>query len=899
MKFVALVSGGKDSFYSVLEAIRQGHELVACGHLAPRRPVRTSTVDSRADEKEEEEEESYMYQTAASETIPTLVEDCLGVPLFIRECQGRSKDTSLVYDHAATSGDSANEEDAAPADPDDEVEDLYLLLKSIKTAHPEITAVTSGAILSTYQRTRIESVCSRLALTPLSYLWRIGPQRSLLQCMLEDGIDAVLVKVASPPGLIPQRHLNKTLAELFYSGHFDRLKERFDFHICGEGGEYETLVLDAPIFKKRLVLDEVQIIDTDDGVGILRVNKCHAEAKDGGIDDLWRSKDPLHDRVREIDGESTYDEEIEGTKLTEPTLPPSDETGSCSMPPFVRIRHLPRVKVLRGGLAHVSEILSSLVSAPSPDEDTEANLAVEEALDVFSTLRATLSNLFGGSAASQDVVYVHLYLSNISHFAKINKHYSSFFGTILPPSRSCVSVGTGMLPGGRRVMLDCMVQRGSGRYMRPASVADDEFVKEARANPHHALRSTLHVQSMSHWAPVCVGPYSQANTIRGGITFLAGQIGLDPPTMTLIEGGWKAQLKQSWTNAASVLDALGGSLSDCLSGLVYMASGVVAEDDNAFDEAERLCRRALERNGGVIAGYVDDAAQTGEDKFGGYEDEGTWKELCKVDATEMTNDNDSNKTSLPLLMVALPQMPVGAIAEVELVCASSRASSCLGLAYSSNGIPSREDHQRDNGVDATTAYIGGLSWGHEFEDENDHVLALQQEERRYASVTTACSVGFVGNGCAAVACAAAYVDDATTLHSNNSKGGAIPIDTARALDDMLDSVIRNIEETAGIEKSYVLHVRLYSNGGADGTVLRSELAASVASKWGGHGKGMMPAVTVVPVSAVKMLPAAASGSVDVEVPVERSNPIMAMQVTAIDAIHMETEMWINYGRSYE
>ena len=435
--------------------------------------------------------------------------------------------------------------------------------------------------------------------------------------------------------------------------------------------------------------------------------------------------------------------------------------------------------------------------------------------------------------------------------------------------------------------------------MRPASVADDEFVKEARANPHHALRSTLHVQSISHWAPVCVGPYSQANTIRGGITFLAGQIGLDPPTMTLTEGGWKAQLKQSWTNAASVLDALGGSLSDCLSGLVYIGSDVVVEDDSAFDEAERLCRRALETNGRVTAGYVDDVAQTDTDKFGGYEDEGTWKELCKVDTTEMTNDNDSNKANLPLLMVALPQMPVGAIAEVELVCASSRASSCLGLAYSSNGIPSREDHQRNNGVNA--AYSGGLSWGHEFDDVNDNVLALQSEERRNARVTIACSVGVVGNGCAAVACSAAYVDD-TTFHNNNNNSEAIPINTARALDDMLDSAIRNIEETAGIEKSYVLHVRLYhstANGGVDGMVLRSELAASVASKWAGQSKGMMPAVTVVPVSAVKMVPAAASGSVDVEVPVERSNPIMAMQVIAIDAIHMETEMWINYGRSYE
>jgi len=78
MKFVALVSGGKDSFYSIMECIRNGHELLACAHLSPR------------NQNPDEDEESYMYQTAASECIPALVEECLGVPLVIRECIGRS-----------------------------------------------------------------------------------------------------------------------------------------------------------------------------------------------------------------------------------------------------------------------------------------------------------------------------------------------------------------------------------------------------------------------------------------------------------------------------------------------------------------------------------------------------------------------------------------------------------------------------------------------------------------------------------------------------------------------------------------------------------------------------------------------------------------------------------------
>ena len=41
-----------------------------------------------------------MYQTAASECIQTLVEQCLGVPLLVRACAGSSRDTSLVYDDA-------------------------------------------------------------------------------------------------------------------------------------------------------------------------------------------------------------------------------------------------------------------------------------------------------------------------------------------------------------------------------------------------------------------------------------------------------------------------------------------------------------------------------------------------------------------------------------------------------------------------------------------------------------------------------------------------------------------------------------------------------------------------------------------------------------------------------
>ena len=93
-----------------------------------------------------------------------------------------------------------------------------------------------------------------------------------------------LVKVAAPPGLIPSKHLNKTLGALQSSGLLlDRLYERFGFHMCGEGGEYETLVLDCPLYKKRLVLTEVEVTETVDGVGMLGGEEKEEEDGGGGL----------------------------------------------------------------------------------------------------------------------------------------------------------------------------------------------------------------------------------------------------------------------------------------------------------------------------------------------------------------------------------------------------------------------------------------------------------------------------------------------------------------------------------------------------------------------------------------------------------------------------------------
>ena len=242
------------------------------------------------------------------------------------------------------------------------------------------------------------------------------------------------------------------------TGLLERLHERYQFHVCGEGGEYESLVIDSPLHKKKLVFDQVEIDESpdDDGCGNLRIPQCHAEEK--GPDDV-----PI------------YDWQVKSSPIPPTPVPVATQTESRQKNELLlpTVAHLPSLRHCTGGLFQVGEIMAS-ASALSDPSKTEADLAVLEALEVFAVLQRVLQN---HDATPQDVVFVHLYLSEISHFASINAHYQAFFGSLLPPSRSCVALGKRLLPGGRRVLLDCFVQRGSGDYMRskvPSSTSSSQ-----------------------------------------------------------------------------------------------------------------------------------------------------------------------------------------------------------------------------------------------------------------------------------------------------------------------------------------------------------------------------------------------------------------------------------------
>ncbi len=88
-----------------------------------------------------------MYQTAGSEAVRKQVEECMGVPFYVREIRGRSKNISLVYDTAVEDTNDATT---------DEVEDLYLLLKHIQSECPDVSGELSLRAVVRYWIARVD-----------------------------------------------------------------------------------------------------------------------------------------------------------------------------------------------------------------------------------------------------------------------------------------------------------------------------------------------------------------------------------------------------------------------------------------------------------------------------------------------------------------------------------------------------------------------------------------------------------------------------------------------------------------------------------------------------------------------------------------------------------------------
>jgi len=175
--------------------------------------------------------DSYMFHTPTIE-MAKLQSDALQIPILTQETTGE-KEAELL--------------------------DMKTLLERAKKEF-EIDGIVTGALFSTYQRERIEKVADQVGLKIFSPLWHI-PQDLELRQVIQHGFAVILTKVAAEG--LDSSWLNRvlTIADV---ERLIALKTKLGVNVAGEGGEYESLVIDGPNFTQRLVIEDFEI--TQDGI---------------------------------------------------------------------------------------------------------------------------------------------------------------------------------------------------------------------------------------------------------------------------------------------------------------------------------------------------------------------------------------------------------------------------------------------------------------------------------------------------------------------------------------------------------------------------------------------------------------------------------------------------------
>ncbi|KAL8942058.1 MAG: hypothetical protein Q9216_001870 [Gyalolechia sp. 2 TL-2023] len=501
LNVIALISGGKDSFFSLLHCIANGHRVTALVNLYPPDTGKLAELDVDLN--------SHMYQTVGHSLIP-LYADMLSLPLYRQEIRGKAVNQAKEYH---VSGKALLQNNAANSTADeDETESMMDILRLVKMEHPEANAVCAGAILSTYQRTRIESVALRMQLIPLAYLWQYpelptqGPRDdSLLRDMAAVGLDARIIKVAS--GGLHEDLLWENVCAPLVRKRIANAMKRFGGSMLGEGGEFETLVVNGPlpVFRRAIQVQEEQrkVIRGDAGEAWT--------AFTGGM-------------VVDKDGEHTEATEwLERLRKPELLDEPFNKILETANDEYIPQRgETPGVTVIRRSLdrfgkrdqyhIYTGEWTSRIsnISASYVGDDTDAQIERIK-IDLLSIMEGIVHR------SVHDIVFTTILLRSMGDFHTVNQRYAELFAyKPNPPARVTIACGDN-LPQHVNVVISVVVALGRNKFRR-----------------------CLHVQSRSYWAPANIGPYSQAVTVplenssAGALVYIAGQIPLLPASMELV-----------------------------------------------------------------------------------------------------------------------------------------------------------------------------------------------------------------------------------------------------------------------------------------------------------------------------------------------------------------------------
>ncbi len=201
MKLGVLFSGGKDSTYAMYLTKKQGYEPVCL----------ISLVSSN--------KSSYMFHTP-SISATEIQARAMSLPLIIQKTKGKKEI---------------------------ELKDLKIAIKEAIKKY-KIEGIVTGAVESVYQASRIQKICNDLGLQCFNPLW-LKNQLELLEDLIKDKFKIIITGVFAYP--LNKSWLGRTIDKKFID-EIRVLAEKYKINPAGEGGEFESFVINCPLFKKEL-----------------------------------------------------------------------------------------------------------------------------------------------------------------------------------------------------------------------------------------------------------------------------------------------------------------------------------------------------------------------------------------------------------------------------------------------------------------------------------------------------------------------------------------------------------------------------------------------------------------------------------------------------------------------
>jgi len=120
-----------------------------------------------------------------------------------------------------------------------------------------ISAAVFGDIDVQEHKDWVDRVCGEVGVTPLEPLWGLNPEQ-ILTDFIDEGFEAIVINVKAEP--FGQEWLGRKVDRRLLRD-LQKLQAKHNVHICGELGEYHTLVTDGPIFKRRIrMLDSRKVL---------------------------------------------------------------------------------------------------------------------------------------------------------------------------------------------------------------------------------------------------------------------------------------------------------------------------------------------------------------------------------------------------------------------------------------------------------------------------------------------------------------------------------------------------------------------------------------------------------------------------------------------------------------